>query len=69
MPKIKTNRAAAKRFKKTGTGKLKRNKAYKSHILTKKSTKRKRNLRTADNYRCNKRKEHEEGITISVRYQ
>ena len=47
MPKIKTNRAAAKRFKKTGTGKLKRNKAYKSHILTKKSTKRKRNLRHA----------------------
>ncbi|MCR4610886.1 MAG: 50S ribosomal protein L35 [Lachnospiraceae bacterium] len=45
MPKIKTNRAAAKRFKKTGTGKLKRNKAYKSHILTKKTTKRKRNLR------------------------
>ena len=44
MPKIKTNRAAAKRFKVTGTGKLKRNKAYKSHILTKKSTKRKRNL-------------------------
>ena len=47
MPKIKTNRAAAKRFKKTGTGKLKRNKAFKSHILTKKSTKRKRNLRNA----------------------
>ena len=45
MPKIKTNRAAAKRFKATGTGKLKRNKAYKSHILTKKSQKRKRNLR------------------------
>ncbi len=45
MPKIKTNRAAAKRFKKTGTGKLVRMKAYKSHILTKKSTKRKRNLR------------------------
>ena len=45
MPKIKTNRAAAKRFKKTGTGKMVRNKAYKSHILTKKSTKRKRNLR------------------------
>ena len=45
MPKIKTNRAAAKRFKKTGTGKLVRNKAYKSQILTKKSTKRKRNLR------------------------
>ena len=45
MPKLKTNRAAAKRFKKTGTGKLKRNKAYKRHILTKKTTKTKRNLR------------------------
>ena len=40
-----TKRAAAKRFKVTGTGKLVRNKAYKSHILTKKTTKRKRNLR------------------------
>ena len=47
MPKLKTKRAAAKRFKKTGTGELKRNKAYKRHILTKKSTKRKRNLRQA----------------------
>lgn len=45
MPKIKTSRAAAKRFKKTGTGKLKRMKAFKSHILNKKSAKRKRNLR------------------------
>lgn len=45
MPKIKTSRAAAKRFRKTGTGKIVRNKAYKSHILTKKSQKRKRNLR------------------------
>ena len=45
MAKLKTNRAAAKRFKATGTGKLKRSKAYTSHILTKKSTKRKRNLR------------------------
>lgn len=45
MPKVKTNRSAAKRFKKTGTGKLVRMKAYKSHILTKKTTKRKRNLR------------------------
>ena len=45
MPKLKTKRAAAKRFKKTGTGELKRMKAYKSHILTKKTTKRKRNLR------------------------
>ena len=47
MPKVKTSRAAAKRFKVTGTGKLKRMKAYKSHILTKKSQKRKRNLRKA----------------------
>ena len=45
MPKIKTNRGAAKRFKSTGSGKIKRNKAFSSHILTKKSTKRKRNLR------------------------
>lgn len=45
MPKIKTNRSAAKRFKKTATGKIKRKKAYHSHILTKKSAKRKRNLR------------------------
>ncbi|MCI9140623.1 50S ribosomal protein L35 [bacterium 1XD42-8] len=45
MPKMKTNRSAAKRFKVTGTGKLKRNKAYKRHILTKKSAKLKRNLR------------------------
>ena len=47
MPKMKTTKAAAKRFKKTGTGLLKRNKAYKSHILTKKTQKRKRNLRKA----------------------
>ena len=45
MPKLKTNRAAAKRFKKTASGLLKRNKAYKRHILTKKTTKNKRNLR------------------------
>ena len=45
MPKLKTNKSAAKRFKKSGTGKLIRNKAYKSPILTKKTTKRKRNLR------------------------
>jgi large subunit ribosomal protein L35 len=45
MPKIKTNRGAAKRFRKTGTGKIKRNKAFTSHILTKKTTKRKRDLR------------------------
>ena len=47
MPKIKTSRAAAKRFKKTGTGKLVRNKADKRHILTKKSQKRNINLRKA----------------------
>ncbi len=47
MPKMKTKRAAAKRFEVTGTGKLKRFKAYKSHILTKKTTKRKRNIRKA----------------------
>ncbi len=45
MPKMKTKRGAAKRFRLTGSGKLRRNKAYHSHILTKKSTKRKRNLR------------------------
>jgi large subunit ribosomal protein L35 len=48
MPKMKTKRGAAKRFKLTGTGKIKRNKAFSSHILTKKSTKRKRNLRKSD---------------------
>jgi large subunit ribosomal protein L35 len=45
MPKMKTNCSAKKRFKKTATGKFKREKAYKSHILTKKSRKTKRNLR------------------------
>jgi large subunit ribosomal protein L35 len=45
MPKIKTHRGAAKRFSLTGTGKVKRNKAFASHILTTKTTKRKRNLR------------------------
>jgi len=45
MPKVKTNRAAAKRFRITGSGKIKAGHAFKSHILTKKSTKRKRGLR------------------------
>lgn len=45
MPKIKTNRGAAKRFKKTGTGKIVYSKSHGSHILTKKSRKRKRSLR------------------------
>lgn len=48
MPKIKSNRGATKRFRKTGTGQIKREKAYASHILSKKTRKRKRNLRRAD---------------------
>ncbi|MFZ7120374.1 MAG: 50S ribosomal protein L35 [Eubacteriaceae bacterium] len=48
MPKMKSHRGAAKRFKVTKAGKVKRAKAYKSHILTKKSQKRKRNLRKSD---------------------
>jgi len=47
VPKIKTNRAAAKRFRVTGTGKIKRNKAYKRHILSSKGKKQKRHLRKA----------------------
>lgn len=45
MPKMKSNRGAAKTFRKTASGRFKRQKAYKSHILTSKTTKRKRNLR------------------------
>jgi large subunit ribosomal protein L35 len=48
MPKMKTHRGAKKRLKKTASGKLKRRRAYKSHILTKKSQKRKRRLRKPD---------------------
>lgn len=47
MPKVKTHKGIAKRIKKTSTGKLKRSKAYRRHILTKKSAKRKRGLRQA----------------------
>jgi large subunit ribosomal protein L35 len=46
MPKLKTHKGAAKRFKKTATGKIKRGKAFKRHILTSKDTKRKRHLDT-----------------------
>ncbi len=59
MPKMKTVKAASKRFKKTASGKIKRNKAFASHILKKKSTKRKRNYRrtsivsSSDNKRIN----------------
>jgi len=48
MPKMKTHRGAAKRFRRTGTGKFRRMKANKSHILTKKTSKRKRKLRQSD---------------------
>ena len=48
MPKLKTLRAAAKRFKRTATGKFKRSHAYHSHILAKKSSKRKRKLRDSE---------------------
>ena len=47
MPKLKTHKGAKKRFKKTGSGKVKRMRAFKSHILTKKDAKRKRRLRKA----------------------
>jgi large subunit ribosomal protein L35 len=47
MPKLKTNRAAAKRFTRTGTGKIKRRRAYLRHILTSKTQKQKRRLGTA----------------------
>ena len=47
MPEMKTHKGATKRFKTTGSGKVKRFKAFKSHILTKKTSKRKRNLRRA----------------------
>ncbi len=47
MPKMKTNRGAAKRLRRTGSGKIRRMRANKSHILTKKSKKRKRRLRSA----------------------
>jgi large subunit ribosomal protein L35 len=52
MPKIKTNRAAAKRFRKTASGKIKCGHAFKSHILTKKSTKRKRGLRAPNHLKA-----------------
>lgn len=45
MPKMKTRKSAAKRFSKTGSGKIKRNKAYRGHFMTKKSSKQKANLR------------------------
>jgi large subunit ribosomal protein L35 len=47
MPKMKTNRATAKRFRKTGSGRLRRNRGFRNHLLTKKRTKRKRQMRRA----------------------
>jgi large subunit ribosomal protein L35 len=47
LPKIRTSRSAAKRFRKTGSGRFKRSKAFRGHLLTKKSSKRKRSLRKA----------------------
>ena len=47
MPKLKTNRGAAKRFKKTGSGKYKKSSSHMNHILTKKSSKRKRHIRSS----------------------
>jgi large subunit ribosomal protein L35 len=60
MPKMKTHRGAAKRFSLTKSGKVKRAKAYKSHILTKKSAKRKRNLRQRWIYFSTRREEYQE---------
>ena len=59
MPKLKTHRGAAKRFKKTGTGKIMRAKAFKRHILTSKTTKSKRHLRGS--------KEVADGDAVKVR--
>ena len=66
MPKMKTHRGAAKRFKKTGTGKLKRAHAFTSHILTKKSAKKKKFKKNWLCFNCT-RKSNEEIITISIR--
>ena len=64
MPKIKTNRAAAKRFRKTASGKYKCGHANSSHILTKKSTKRKRNLRADEP--CSRRRRGPSGPHAAV---
>ncbi|MBS7262632.1 MAG: 50S ribosomal protein L35 [Eubacteriales bacterium] len=65
MPKVKTHRGAAKRFSLTKTGKIKRGKAYKSHILNKKTTKRKRNLRKTG-YIC---EQEEKKIKVLIPYK
>ena len=63
MPKMKTNSSAKKRFRLTCTGKIKRNKAYKRHILTKKKTKQKRNL----TYSCLVSKVDESNVKFLLR--
>ena len=63
MPKMKSNSGAKKRFVRTGTGRLKRKKAFASHILTKKSPKRKRNLRDATLVDCADQKRMERLIS------
>ncbi len=67
MPKIKTNRAAAKRFRKTASGKYKCGHANKSHILTKKATKRKRNLRQDEPCSCRGRGPSGPHASVSLR--
>ena len=57
MPKMKTNRGAAKRFKRTASGKFKRAQSFRNHILTKKSTKRKRHLRSQELVHANDHKQ------------
>jgi large subunit ribosomal protein L35 len=63
MPKLKTHKGAAKRFKKTGTGKIVRSKAYHSHLLSKKSRKRKRNLNKKEVIDKSERKKVERMLT------
>ena len=67
MPKMKTNRAAAKRFSVTGSGKIKRNKGFKSHLLSSKGKKRKRHLRQGDHWWLGRRsKEYSQIDTVSL---
>ena len=75
MPKMKTNSAAKKRFDFTGTGKIKRKHAYHSHILTKKTTKQKRNLdysalvAPADEAKVKRWDPHMRGVPSSIYYR
>ena len=64
MPKIKTNRAAAKRFRVTGSGKIKRNKAYKSHIFRARARNERDNLRHSTTVAAVETKEHSQTDTL-----